>query len=144
MYPLLRRHFPRAMACPVSVVSSLPEWGMAMRQNEELRRYLLGLLDFDRFEGSVIGEMLDRKPFERMRDEYFHSDVCPPVQRPPWRGRLRARLSHHVARSLWASRALQRATRNMDNRPLSVEDTLRRIALLSLLQESLPELARVP
>src|SRR5262249_25692920 len=104
---ILRRPLPPAMGCATSISSSLPYLPVAMRQNDSLRDYLLRLLDFDHIGKGLLGDLLDQKSFETMRDEYFGGRITPAAEpSESWLRHIRLEVSGTVAWSLWASRAV--------------------------------------
>jgi asparagine synthetase B (glutamine-hydrolysing) len=140
---MMRRHFPRAMAVPVSTTRANPNWIFDVRYKEVLKNYFVRLLDFDRLEHTPLGQLFDRPHFERLRDDFFSSTIRPLARNSSWLIQWKNYARLLVSRSPSTAR-MQRIIRNTaKSRSASTEGDyriLRRIALLSLLQEHLSAL----
>jgi hypothetical protein len=139
---MLRRHLPKAMSVPISTTSSTPDWAFDIRHKEPLRSYFLKLLDFNRLEQSPLGQLLDRPRFERLRDDFFNGNASPVSRQISWLTLGKNQLRFLLSRSASTARIAQSIrgkTKSWATPTVGDLDTLRRIALLSLLQEHLSE-----
>jgi glutamine amidotransferase-like protein len=135
---MLKRFLPRTMKYPEMDVPSLPDWSYDLRHKEPVRSYFRALLDFSSLEDSPLGMMIDRTAFERVRDQFFSSQVRPVNRQASRRLRLK-----HAARQAIATRPrLDRFLTGVRTRMAppssgSAIDPLWRIALCVLLQRNL-------
>jgi hypothetical protein len=134
---MLARYFPALTAIPTRSARSLPEWSRDIRVKPELRRVFLDLLADRRLDG-VLGAVLDRAAFAKLRDSFFAEE--PPPQRAETTSRtLTSRLPLRLRQRLRAS-GLYPGSRSMaGGYPARGRvDLLRCVALIALLEEALP------
>lgn len=140
---MLRRFMPKVARFGRDVVDNHPDWEHDLTARPALRRRMLSLLDADRFAGSALGDLLDRARFEALRDAYFASPAAPIARTAPRTAEIRDELMGRLVPyrpidlSMRAMRRLLSGERRVDIRTF---DFMRRMALLSLLIEHLPEL----
>lgn len=135
---MLKRFLPRTMKYPEMDVPSLPDWSYDLRYKEPLRNYFLDLLDFSNLENSPLGTMIDRTAFERVRDEFFSSQVRPMNRQASTKLRLKRAARQAVVTRPRLDRFLTRARTQMaPASPSNAIDPLWRIALCVLLQRNL-------
>ncbi|MEW6442901.1 MAG: hypothetical protein AB1640_18350 [bacterium] len=138
----LRRHFPQALAVPVASVNSLPDWTRDLRCKEPLRSCMQKYLDFGRISRGKLGELIDRAQFERMRGEFFAQHVNPIRRAPSKKTALKKKILR--SRQPWLQHLLRMNSRRSfaSDHAADPMNLLRRIALLSMLQEQLGRLSR--
>jgi hypothetical protein len=134
------RYFPALAAIPTRSARSLPEWSRDIRTKPELRRFFLDLLDESRLDGA-LGAVLDPAAVARVRQAFFDGPVQPPrpeAPQPSTARHLPLRLRQRIRASGWYPGSSNMA----GSYPARGRaDIVRCIALLSLLQRSLPALA---
>jgi hypothetical protein len=139
---MLRRRLPKAADVPIASAHSTPDWAFDIRRKAALRTFFLDLLDSKQLEGTLLGELFDRRCVERLRDEFFNDKPCPISGRSSWgkewKNRLRvvASSSPIIGRTL---RSIRRTGKEQAARRSAAFNTVRRIALLQLLQKQLSE-----
>jgi hypothetical protein len=134
---MIGRFFPDIAAVPPRRADSLPNWTMDIRQKPELRRFFLDLLDESSL-GGTLGTVLDTAAVERLKRKFFDSESGPAAGagRP---NPFMARLPMRAKQRLRASGFYPGSTNMAGGYPRRGPDVLvRSIALLSLLQKSLP------
>ena len=134
---MLARYFPAFAAIPTRSARSLPEWPRDVRAKPELRRVFLDLLDDRRLDG-VLGAVLDRAAFAKLRDSFFAER--PPAPRPEAASRtLTSRLPLRLRQRLRASGLYPGSSSMAGGYPARGRvDVLRCVALVALLEEALP------
>ena len=113
-----------------------------VRASEVLRGYLLKLLGFNRLEQTPLGQLRDRPRFEQLRDDFFNANVRPQSRRSSWLTQWKRPETYLLARSTSTARAVHGIRGISNNSPIPAAgalNTLRRIALLSLLQDHLSD-----
>jgi hypothetical protein len=135
---MLKKFLPRTMKYPEMDVPSLPDWSYDLRYKEPLRDYFLQLLDFSNLEDTLLGTMIDRTAFERVRDEFFSSQVRPMNRQASTKVRIKRAARQAVITRPRLDRFLTRVRRQMvPAGPNNALDPLWRIALYVLLQRNL-------
>ncbi|MEZ6120092.1 MAG: hypothetical protein R3C28_26465 [Pirellulaceae bacterium] len=137
---MLCRYMPELMRYPWASVSSVPNWNYLMRTDKRLKPFLLGLLETDRVATGEVEPWLDRSHYQEVRDCFFQRSSSAPKRRYS-RSRMaltNARRAFESASPRWGKwtsvirRSLRRKPRQQDE-----FDFLRRVALVTLLQENL-------
>jgi hypothetical protein len=134
---MLGRFFPDVAAVPPRSADSLPNWSLDIREKPELRRFFLDLLDEESL-GGALGTVLDVAAVETLRAKFFDAGMgaVPAAARP---NPLLARLPMRMKQKLRASGLYPGSTNMAGGYPRRGAAALvRSIALLSLLQKSLP------
>jgi hypothetical protein len=135
---MLKKFLPRTMKHPEMDVPSLPDWSYDLRYKEPLRNYFLELLNFSNLEDTLLGTMIDRTAFERVRDEFFSSQVRPVSRQASTKVRIRRAARQAVTTRPRLDRFLTRVRRQVvPAGPNNALDPLWRIALCVLLQRNL-------
>ena len=138
----LYRHFSSVTFIPTSSANSIPDWASDLRQKQSLRSFLLNLLDFQRLEQGLVGQLLDRSTFEQLLNDFFMAEVAPTSRRVPWSEAFRGgRIELRATQSLWVNRAVHVLRPAMGAVSTSTFDLICRLALLSLLQQQLGDLS---
>ncbi|HUQ53932.1 MAG TPA: hypothetical protein VM692_17015 [Gammaproteobacteria bacterium] len=136
---MLGRFFPEVAAFPSRAADSLPDWTRDIRAKPELRNLFLDLLD-ERSMGGTLGTVLDGASVEKLKNTFFAGNAAS----KPAAGKrsLVARLPLRMRQRLRAS-GLYPGSTNMAGAYASrgAATLVRCIALLSLLQRSLPAFA---
>jgi hypothetical protein len=140
---MLARFMPETVALPDNVVSSLPDWSFDVRRDPRLSVVFRELLDFRELERGPLCELLERRPFEALRDRFLSEDAAPePRTCGAWQMMTRAALlrSPFLIRANTARKTVSATT--APARCVREFDVIRRVALLALLHRRLPDLAR--
>ena len=134
---MVARFFPEVAAVPPRSADSLPNWSRDIREKPELRRFFLDLLD-DGSLGGALGAVLDLTAVEALKRKFFDSRVGgghqaaapnPLMRYLPMRLKQRLRATGlYPGSTSMAGGYASRGTAVL----------VRCIALLSLLQKSLP------
>jgi hypothetical protein len=137
---MLGRFFPDVAAFPSRIADSLPHWPRDIRAKPELRRFFLDLLD-EKSLGGTLGNVLDAAGVDALKRKFFdrgNGDGKPAGHKTSLVGRLPLRLRQRLRAS-----ALYPGSTSMAGAYPSrgAAALLRCIALLSLLQRSLPAFA---
>jgi hypothetical protein len=134
---MVGRFFPEVAAVPPRSADSLPNWSVDIREKPELRRFFLDLLDAENL-GGALGAVLDAAAVQTLKRKFFDSRAGGGQHAPapnPLLGYLPMRLKQRLRAS-----GLYPGSTNMaggyTSRGTAV--LVRCIALLSLLQKSLP------
>jgi asparagine synthetase B (glutamine-hydrolysing) len=139
---MLRRRLPEVMGVPITSAHSTPDWAFDIRRKEKLKSFFLELLDFNWIGQTPLGQVLDRQHFERLRDEFFNDNACPIPRRSSWAKEWKNRLRVAASRSPVAARmirSVQRTVKEQSGTANAAFNTIRRIALIGLLQKHLNE-----
>jgi hypothetical protein len=139
---MLYHRFPRAISVPIVRANSLPDWALDIRRELALRSLFLRLLDFGQIEQGVLGQLLNRAAFERLRDNFFNAEAQPLARYDSWTRLLKWKMERAISWSRRVTSTVHRLYHAADPRPPSSFEILRRIALVNLLQENLDDLAR--
>jgi hypothetical protein len=138
----LYQHFSSVTFIPTSSVSSLPDWASDLRQKQSLRRFLLNLLDFQRLEQGLVGQLLDRSTFEQLLNDFLMAQGGPTSLLVPWSKAFRgSKIEPRAIRSLWVNKAVHVLRPAMGAVSTSTFNIICRLALLSILQEQLGDLS---
>lgn len=142
---MLKKFLPRTMKYPEMDVPSLPDWSYDLRHKEAVRNYFVELLDFSNLEDSLLGTMIDRTAFERLRDEFFSSEVRPMNRQATTKVRIKRAARQAVVTRPRLDRFLTTIRRQVvPPGPNNSLDPLWRIALCVLLQRNLGRLRTRP
>jgi len=138
---LLRRRMPQLARYPIASAHSLVDWEYEVRVPGKLREFFLGLLDWEFVARTPVATLLDREEYLEAVERYF-SEVLRPVDRSPSRLPWAMEWRRRLAGIPWF-RAPVRAVEPLVKRILHADvagnpgTVLRRVALLTLLQESI-------
>jgi hypothetical protein len=134
---MLARFFPDVAAVPPRSADSLPNWSRDIREKPELRRFFLELLD-EKNLGGALGDVLDAAAVEALKRNFFDCSVGG-THRAARPNPLFAYVPLRLKQRLRASGFYPGSTDMAGGYPSRGTAALVRcIALLSLLQQSLP------
>jgi hypothetical protein len=137
---MLRRRLPKAVDVPIASAHSTPDWAFDIRRKAALRTYFLELLDSNQLEGTLLGELFDRRCFERVRDEFFNDNPCPISRQSSWTKEWKNQLRVVASRSPIVGRMIRSIGRTGKEQAATTNgafNTVRRIALLQFLHKHL-------
>lgn len=134
---MIGRFFPDVAAVTPRSADSLPNWSSDIREKPELRRFFLELLDEESL-GGALGSVLDAAAVDALKRTYFDAGVGA-ARVAPQPNPLLAHLPMRLKQKLRASRLYPGSRTVAGGYPSRGTAVLVRcIALLSLLQRSLP------
>jgi hypothetical protein len=134
---MIGRFFPSVASVPPRSADSLPNWTADIREKPELRRFFLDLLDESSL-GGALGAVLDAAAIETLKRKFFDDRTggSSPAARPnPLLGHLPLRMKQRLRAT-----GFYPGSTNMAGGYASrgTATLVRNVALLSLLQRSLP------
>ncbi len=134
---MLGRFFPEVAAFPPRRADSLPNWPLDIRRKPELRQLFLDLLDESSL-GGALGIVLDTAAVGALKRKFFDAEIGP-ARAAGYRKSIMGSLPLRVKQRLRASGLYPGSTNMAAGHPARGDAALLRcIALLSLLQKSLP------
>jgi hypothetical protein len=149
---MLRRHFPRVLDVPISSARSNPDWTFDIRHKVILRAYFLKLLDRDCLAQTPLSQFLDWSGFQRCYETFFSVDARGLSKQSSWLTNWQAQMAFcatqfpkavsYLPKAARLIRSIGRTAKSWSGASSEEFRILRRLALLSLLQQQLGDFER--